>query len=350
MNTVVALTGPAGAVRNFVSVLREISFDEVRDQAETLPRLLVVAPTTGEARDLGLRLTGPAGDLAITARELQNPPVELERFDAIVVHDPLLTGAARSLRERATSATGTSLVHVFDDRTEATDLALEHLRQAIVRAAPERAPAFGRAFPIFRPAATRAVINETAIANAQFALISNVPAIIPILGGIAAASADFIVLTKNQVMMMYKLGAMYGRDVHDQVAIIQELAPVVGAGFLWRTIARSAVSFLPFAAGTIPKVAIAFAGTMAVGFAAEYYYRTNLRPTREQLRAFRGEALELVRRIPLPRLPQRNGTSAGGVDSAAEVQATSSPPPVLYLPPPDHDDSDAKGEAAGSST
>ena len=350
MNKLFAPTGALGTVRNFVDVLREISFDEVRDQAESLPRLLVLAPTAAEARELGLRLTGPSGELAITARELDRALADLERFDAIVVHDPMHTGAARTLRDRQSSTGNTSIVHAFDDRTVATDLAVENLRRAIVRAAPDRAPAFGRAFPVFRATAARAVINETAVANAQFALISNIPAVIPIIGGIAAASADFIVLTKNQVMMMYKLGAIYGRDVHDQVAIIQELAPVVGAGFLWRSIARSAASFLPFAAGTMPKVAIAYAGTMAVGLAAEYYYRTDLRPSREQLAGFQRQAMDLLRRLPIPGLQRKDGASDGVIDVADTLKPTTEPPAMRHLLPPGQSGSGQDADRADGTT
>lgn len=329
MNRALAQSGSFGTVRNFVSVLREISFDEVRDQAETIPRLLLLAPTTAGARDLGVRLTGNSGELAITARELGSPPPDLDRFDAIVVDDPADTGVAQSLHDRQIAAGSVSVVHSYDAQSMNGEQGLELLRQRIVRAAPERAPAFGRAFPVFRPAAARAVINETATANAQFALVSNIPALLPVIGGIASASADFIVLTKNQVMMMYKLGAMHDRDLHDQVAIIQELVPIVGAGFLWRSLARGAASFLPFAAGTVPKVAIAYAGTMVIGLAAEYYYRTNLRPSRAQLRAFQRQAMELVRRLPLPALPQRGGADS---DPAAIAASSTAPPPVLLLP------------------
>ena len=295
-------TSPAalGNVRNFVNVLREISFEEVRDQAETMPQVLVLGASAAAARELGLALTGGAGELAITARDLATPPTDLDRFDAIVVSDPLQTGLARTLRDRQMAANGVSTVVSPEGPDPADPATLEALRVTIVRLNPDRAPAFGRAFPIFRPAAVKTVVNETAMANAQFALLSNIPALLPIVGGIAAASADFIVLTKNQLMMMYKLGAIYDRDLSDQFAIIQELVPVVGAGFVWRSVARGAASFLPFAAGTLPKVGVAFVGTMIVGHAADYYYRTALRPSRQQLQAFREQATELLRRIPVP--------------------------------------------------
>jgi uncharacterized protein (DUF697 family) len=329
--------GSLMGVRNLVSVLREISFDEVREQAENFPRLLVLAPTTADARELGLRLAGESGELAITTRELNAPPADLERFDAIIVSDPTETGVARTLRDRQLLATGASVVHSYTDLESSADSAIDNLRHAIVRAVPDRAPAFGRAFPLFRPAAARVVINDTSMANAQFALISNIPSVVPIVGGIASAGADLIVLTKNQMMMIYKLGAMHGRDLHDQFAIVQEMVPVVGAGFLWRSLARGATSFLPFAAGTIPKVGIAYAGTMAMGMAAEHYYRTNLRPTREQWQKFQKQAMDVVRRIPLP-LPRRKGAGSGAIIEASGSVKTdqTDPETVPALPLPDN--------------
>jgi uncharacterized protein (DUF697 family) len=145
--------------------------------------------------------------------------------------------------------------------------------------------------------------------------VSNIPTILPIVGNIAAAGADFIVLTKNQVMMLYKLAAVFGRDLRDQRGILQDVLPVVGAGLFWRTAARQAATWLPFAAGTIPKLAIAYVGTMAVGRAAEFYYRTGLKPTRSQMDQFTRQAVELLRQLDLPgvrRVLKKNGAVSNG--------------------------------------
>ena len=118
---------------------------------------------------------------------------------------------------------------------------------------------------------------------------------------IVAAGADLIVLTNNQVMMVFKIAAVHERDLNNQMALMRELAPVVGTGFLWRTIAREAASFLPLAAGTVPKVAIAFVGTMVMGRAADYYYRFGKKPTREHLKAFTERAAQSVSRLQISR-------------------------------------------------
>ena len=144
----------------------------------------------------------------------------------------------------------------------------------------------------------------------------------PIIGNIAAAGADFIVLTKNQVMMLYKLAAVHGRDLRDQRGILQDVLPVVGAGLLWRTAARQAATWLPFAAGTIPKLAIAYVGTMAVGRAADFYYRTGLKPTRSQMDQFVRQATELLRQRDLSglrRVLKKNGRVS---ESTSDSQLT----------------------------
>ncbi len=150
------------------------------------------------------------------------------------------------------------------------------------------------------------------MANAQFSLISNIPTLLPIVGNIAAAGADFIVLTKNQVMMLYKLAAAFGRDLHDQRGILQEVLPVVGAGLVWRTVARQATTWLPFAAGTIPKLGIAYVGTMAIGRGAEFYYRTGMKPTRSQMDHFIHQAAEMLRSLNLPVLRNLVRAKNGG--------------------------------------
>ncbi len=345
--------GPVGTLRNFMSVLREISFDDVRDEAETLPRLLILAPSIGTARQLGAALVGPEGELAVTAREVQAPLPELSPFDVAVVLDPDRSGVTTRLRERA-SATGVSLPVVRFEGGPLNDAGVvERCRVAVVSGAPDRAPALGRAFPLFRRAAAKAVIDETSRANAQFALVSNIPAVIPIVGSLAAAGADFLVLTKNQLMMIFKLAAIHGRDLHDQLGIFQEMVPVVGAGFLWRTVAREAASFLPLAAGTLPKVAIAYAGTLAAGRGADFYYRTTRRPTGDQTRLWYQQAVEAVRKLPLPiELPLPGGSAAEGArgddQGAVEIEPLDGPgqgrlhalPPV----PPEEVPTEGDGE------
>ncbi|MFN8591378.1 MAG: hypothetical protein U0031_07930 [Thermomicrobiales bacterium] len=292
--------GALDAMRTMMSVLREVSLEDLRQQADTTPRLLVVGPTQDEARRLGLALTGPEGQFASIYRGADESVEGVERIDMAVVWDPARSGAGSRIAEALRFESPPVPIIRFEGRGPEQVDAVEKLRAEMLKRSPERAPAFGRALPAFRAAAARQVIDETAAANAQFSLVSNIPALIPVIGNIAAAGADFIVLTKNQVMMLYKLAAIYGRDMRDQRRILQEVLPVVGAGLVWRTVAREAAALMPFAAGTVPKIVIAYVGTVAVGRAAEFYYRTGLRPSRAQMEQYYRQALAKLRQLDFP--------------------------------------------------
>lgn len=298
--------GPVSAVstvRNFFDLMKEISFDDIRDAAERMPRIVVVAPSTDIATAIGAQLTGVTGSPAVSTDTLELKTLDLLRADVVVVHNPNSGGTFVQLRGQAPHAG----VGVFDlpQFESGNDAALEQLRGRIVSQLPDHAPALGRWFKPFRPAAAKAVIDESARVNAQFALVSNIPAAIPIVGSLAAAGADFLVLTKNQLMLIYKLAAIHDRDLRDRAKIMREMVPVVGAGLGWRTIAREATSFLPLAAGTIPKVAIAYSGTMATGWAAEFYYRYGKKATKEQWRAYLASATASVKEIRFPNVTNR---------------------------------------------
>ncbi|MCB0060234.1 MAG: hypothetical protein KDE45_24510 [Caldilineaceae bacterium] len=297
--------GAFDGVRGMLSVLREVSLDEIREQAETPPRVLIVGPTSEAARRLGLALTGAEGQFSSMYRAANEPLDDLGRLDAAVVWDPDRTGAGSRVSTAVQYDSPPVPIVRFEGTGPDDERAIEQLRLDILRRNGDRVTGFGRALPAFRQAAAKQVIDETSIANAQFSIVSNLPALIPIIGGLAAAGADFIVLTKNQVIMLYKLAAIYGRNLNDHRTILQEVLPVVGAGLVWRTLAREASAVLPFAAGAVPKLAIAYAGTVAVGRAAEYYYRTGLKPTRAQMDEFTAMALERMRRLNLPEMLKR---------------------------------------------
>lgn len=323
--------GRLALFNQLISIVREMRVEDVRREAEMRPVILVVGPDRVKAADLGHRLVGWSEDRAVAARSFDDSMGDLNRFDLIVAYDPDEVGRVADLRVKA-ERLGTLAIIVRHDAAELDDdKALEATRRRIVELLPERAVAFGRAFPPFRSTALSSVVHSTARANAQFALIANIPSVIPIVGSLFSAGADLLVLTKNQVLLLFKVAAIHGRDLRDTTGILREIVPVVGSGLLWRTLAREAVSFLPLLAGTVPKVAIAYAGTFAVGRAADYYYRFGYAPTREQRKEFYDQAhrdlhendTDLVKK-PAPE------AAANGV-SITEV--TSSPDPTVPTPP-----------------
>ena len=304
------ILGPLNTVRNFLSVVREVDFDEVRGRAETPPRVMVVCDRTARGEEFITTVFGHQMQRFIDIRTEWFADIDGSRYDIIVVLDPDGAGILKQVQQAVGPDAPRKVVFAPMSQPEMTPREITGVQDSIVALNLDLAPALGRKFPELRVAAVRAIIDETSKANAQFALVSNVPAVIPIVGNIVAAGADLIVLTKNQVMMVFKIAAAHERDLNNQIAMMRELAPVVGGGFLWRTVAREASSFLPLAAGTVPKVAIAYVGTVVMGRAADYYYRFGKKPTREHLREFTQLASESVSRLRISKSDETASTSA----------------------------------------
>ncbi|MCX7840190.1 MAG: GTP-binding DUF697 domain-containing protein [Anaerolineae bacterium] len=192
--------------------------------------------------------------------------------------------------------------------TDSTSLA-QNLVPRVVDALNERKLALARQYPLFRAAVARDLINDTAFANASYALSTGVAEIVPALN-IPFNLADMFILTKNQALMVYKLGLALGLPTEWQ-AHVAELGSVVGAGFIWRQIARQLVGLIPVW-GIIPKVAVAYAGTYAVGEAIWHWYQTGHKLSGRGMREVYTDALargkqiaqEIVARAPRPTRPR----------------------------------------------
>ncbi|MDQ3066065.1 MAG: hypothetical protein M3R12_02780 [Actinomycetota bacterium] len=94
--------------------------------------------------------------------------------------------------------------------------------------------------------------------------------------GIAAVAifipgADFPVLTLNQLRLVLRLAAAHGVAVDQQR--LPEVLATIGAGFGLRAAARQLLGAVPVA-GWLVKGAIAYAGTRALGVAANRYFAT----------------------------------------------------------------------------
>ena len=293
------------ALRDFVTIIRELSLDQIRGDALLAPRLLVIAADAGHARDVASALFGVIDPYVDTcAGDCRD--VDPLAYDVIVSVGPLPNHLARTWNDLFRRANEElRLVEVPADRV-LDPAAIDTLRRRIVERAGDRVLSLGRHIPLLKSVAAERVIGETSTVNGQFALVSNVPAVIPVVGNLVAAGADLVVLTKNQLLMVFKLAAIYDRDLHDRSRIFGEMIPVVGAGFAWRTIARELAALLPLAAGTVPKVAIAYAGTWAMGRAARVYYERGERLSPNQFRALYADALGRLRRQPIT-APRRGG-------------------------------------------
>ena len=140
---------------------------------------------------------------------------------------------------------------------------------------------------------------ENAIFVASTSLGNFIPNPLQALTGLAESLGDIVVLTANQIRMLFRLAAIHGQDpgYKRQSA---EITSIIGAAFGWRSIARELISHVPFGGGVIPKAAIAFAGTWAVGDGIVYYYTTGRRITRDQIRDRFQTALVKGKEQPAP--------------------------------------------------
>jgi uncharacterized protein (DUF697 family) len=211
--------------------------------------------------------------------------------------------------------------------------------------------AFAHRLPPFRAPLFERIIEDTARANASFAFTSGLAEAVPILTA-PLNLGDMIVLTKNQLLMGYRLVLAGGRDGEPK-KLIGELLGVLGGGLVFRQLARQLVGLIPVV-GILPKVAVAYGGTWAIGRAVVLWVTEGRTPSAETLRTFSREGLERGRavardisargkagvarasgrwdrlRSQVPGLRRRSRGQAQAADASAGAQPPALPPP---LPP-----------------
>lgn len=244
-------------ITSVVDVVREMSLADIRRNAEQPPNVVVVADDAESAATIAHGLFGT--DTAEHVQVVAPGDPRIPLADVVILATP---GVVEAVGEVVDVARSGGAVDVQGTQTKLAELP------------SEVAIALARLHPSLRPVVARHIISSTSRANAQFALVSSASTAVPVIGNLVAAGADVIVLTKNQLLMVYKLAAVHGRDLDSRSALLLEMAPVIGAGLGWRALARAAVSLLPVMLGVIPKTAIAWTGTAAAGTAAHVYYTT----------------------------------------------------------------------------
>jgi uncharacterized protein (DUF697 family) len=322
-------------VGDFFAVMGELSVDEIHDEALLPPSLLVVGQR--QQREASIRALLGGAVLAYTVFADEVPPTEGARYDLVAL---VATQESREELQQAISRAesqgwpvvvlltpearadldqdlDTFSVRLSPDSSEALGTARDRLVAVLDE---NRLPSWGRHLPELRSMIATSLVQTTARTNAQFAVISNVPAIIPLIGNIVGATADFFVLTKNQLLLVYKLAAVFGRDIDDRKQLLIEMAPVVGSGLVWRTVARELVALVPGLISAVPKVMIAYTGTFVVGRAALFYYEQGRRPTRADWDEFYRQALTTMRSLWSRLRP------AGREHRSRDVPATAVPP------------------------
>lgn len=264
-------------------LLREIDLETIRREAERPFQVLVCAQDVADAEQLAARLSGPgarhpwvlAVDPEQALRRARSGLVDVAILRTPTVRlAPGLAGARSAL-----IAAGVPTVTAVEVAAGAMDLiaregesarvllsapdADEALQGTLVAAVPPLARvALARQLPPLRKATFEALTEETARANAVYALTMGMAEVVPILGA-PLNLADIVVLTKNQLIMSYRIALAAGKQGSAR-ELAGEIVSVIGGGFLFRQVGRELVGLMPVI-GIVPKVAVAYAGTLAIG-------------------------------------------------------------------------------------
>ena len=169
----------------------------------------------------------------------------------------------------------------------------ERTISAVLHDHADLGPALARQFPTFRKPYVDRLIHTIARENALFAVATALPNVLPSLVELPWAFGEFATdtafLTANQIRMAFLIASACGRDVGFAAQKVEVLS-IVGGAFGWRALARELAGKIPMGGGLIPKGAIAYAGTVAVGKGLEYYHHANRHFTPEQRQAVYQEA------------------------------------------------------------
>ncbi len=281
-----------GMASDIVRIVREMNLSTIKKETEK-PFSILLAGSAPLATELAERLSATEGRSGVHPwLDVQAVPLPLDRHDlsgydlALLVTDAVEMQEAeastlRRLREDkvpvvvvVVSAAAASQVGAELARRDETarvllapplsDQALrDKLAPALLDAARDelRLP-LARQLPPLRAPVIQELVETTSRANALYAASTGLAEVVPILN-IPLNAADIFVLTKNQLVMAYKVALAAGKEGTPR-EIMGEVISVLGGGFLFRQIARELVGLIPVV-GVIPKVAIAYGGTWVIG-------------------------------------------------------------------------------------
>ncbi|HET6316067.1 MAG TPA: hypothetical protein VFG86_06395 [Chloroflexota bacterium] len=301
-----------GNITQFWRLTRELNIGELRERLEQ-PVSIRVLGSNGAVAQRVARLIEPdplAGE--VTAAVLGDNGRERADLFVVALDDSLEPSARRVLSDLSVGETPMVLVQAAETSSmvvlgvpqeriitlqaqEGDDEVRDRLFTTLVQAAPEIMLAAGRRHPLLREPVAEHLIRDTSRVNGQFAALASLPATLPFFGGLVGDVADMLILTKNQVLLLFKLGGLYGRDLTLGLELLLEVVPVVGGAFFWRTTARTLVGLVPPAIGILPKTLIAYAGTYVVGEMARYYFRYGHKPPPEVVRELSAEGARIAR-------------------------------------------------------
>lgn len=283
----------ASSVEAVWKTVKEIKLDDIR-KASLLPLKVALLGSEDEIVWMQEHFRGAslqAGDLRRAADSLKlfEAPATIETLKTIneSTFACVSPGAAARLLEDGLAIT----VPVYTIGNEGEWI---HFKREILDTRRDLHLALGRNFSGIRPDVTDSVVVSMACMNAEVAVVSGfvskfpIPGIGPIYPGLAFG--DTVILTKNQVMLAFRLAGACGLPI-DLANRRIEVLSIIGGGLGWRTIARQAAGMVPSPVGIALKGAIAYAGTYAAGKAIAHLFDTGRRMGREEEKRLYKEAM-----------------------------------------------------------
>ena len=239
---------------------------ELRIAAEDTKPLLVSGPLAAQlekelargAAPGAVRVDGRVEDAGVLVRILAGAPTAADGEE--------LKRAKRAKVPAVVVQTGTEAFDV--PYVLATDVVVcrpgagfpvEEIARAVAARLGEAGTGLAARLPVLREPLCRELIESFSRKNGILGVAIFVP------------GADFPVLTLNQIRLVLRLGAAYGVEVDQQR--LPEVLATVAAGLGFRAVARQLLGAIPIA-GWAVKGGIAYAGTRALGEAAQRYFHS----------------------------------------------------------------------------
>jgi uncharacterized protein (DUF697 family) len=167
--------------------------------------------------------------------------------------------------------------------------------EEVLRSHDDLSLALARYYPGFRKTVVDRIVHAVSRENALFAVASALPNVMPTLFELPWAFGEFasdtIFLTMNQFRMALQIAGASGSEVglsHQKA----EMASIAAGAFGWRALARELAGKIPLGGGLIPKGAIAYAATFAVGKGLAYYHHSHVPYTSVESEEIYQQALE----------------------------------------------------------
>lgn len=311
-------------LRTIWRIVREVDLESIRRTAQALARVTIIGDEGHEAEHLAELLGGPdwAANSAIDVVGLTLSPARMARSSAdaakegeaegtdvvvLVAKEPGLTPSLAATRRELSAAgmpiltivTGTGKLQTEKpangERARLDVPSLDERASVAVMTAllgavePDVRLALARRLPRLRPLLFNILTEETARANASYSFTTGLAEVFPVMN-VPVVVGDVLILTKNQVVMGYRIALAAGKTGEPR-QLIGEIVSVVGGALLFRQIARELVGLLPVI-GIVPKVAVAYGGTWAIGKAVTMWVDQGIRVNNRSFRALLRRGVE----------------------------------------------------------